>query len=293
MNLSLLIIAAATCGASPSSGVVLDFSARWCGPCQEMSPIVSRLERQGFPIRQVDIDQERGLAQQYGISSIPAFVLVINGQVAQRIVGATTEQELRGMLSRIPAEPVEPRPVLAQPAVPQPTLAGAARPATTKPELAQAEPPQETKFSIPFIPRPKPKTRAPARNPVVRAKLDNRPDSSPILARVDPLAASIRIRVTDKTGINFGSGTIIDTRIGQTLILTCGHIFRDFQSESLVEVDVFGPTGKETFVGKPIRSDLEADVGLLSIPTDTILTQARVATANYQIVKGADRKSVV
>ncbi|MCA9113132.1 MAG: thioredoxin family protein, partial [Planctomycetaceae bacterium] len=86
-------------------GEVLDFSATWCGPCQQMAPIVSKLERQGYPIRKVDVDTNRALAQKYGISSIPAFVLVVDGKEVTRIVGAVSEQQLVGMLSQIPSDP--------------------------------------------------------------------------------------------------------------------------------------------------------------------------------------------
>ena len=62
--------------AADPNNILLDFSAKWCGPCQQMSSIVSKLERQGFPIRQVDVDQEKGLARQYNVESIPCFVLI-------------------------------------------------------------------------------------------------------------------------------------------------------------------------------------------------------------------------
>ena len=75
--------------ANAPQGVLLDFTATWCGPCQQMAPIVSKLERQGFPVRKVDIDQHKALAQQYNVSSIPCFVLVVNDREVTRIVGQT------------------------------------------------------------------------------------------------------------------------------------------------------------------------------------------------------------
>ena len=41
------------------------------------------------------------------------------------------------------------------------------------------------------------------------------------------LAASVRLRIDDPDGHSTGSGTIIDARAGEALVLTCGHIFRD------------------------------------------------------------------
>src|SRR5687768_2959957 len=99
----LLLWSALAVTATPR-GELLDFTATWCGPCQRMSPIVAKLQRQGYPIRKVDVDQHRDLAQRYGISSIPAFVLVIDGRVAGRVTGATSEDALKQLMARIPRE---------------------------------------------------------------------------------------------------------------------------------------------------------------------------------------------
>jgi thiol-disulfide isomerase/thioredoxin len=288
-----LLLSALTLGAAPE-GVLLDFTATWCGPCQTMSPIVSKLQREGYPIRKVDVDRERALAQQYGITGIPAFVLVVNGKVVQRSVGATSEGALRSMLAKIPVPPQPPPTVLVstpanaregfQPAANAP----AAVPVTLA--AAQVEPPAKPRFSLPFISK-SPRSARP-REAVVRAKLDEQPPPAVVITEGDPMAASTRIRITDKSGINYGSGTIIDSRVGQTLILTCGHIFRELKAESLVEIDVFSGGRSETYVGKPVRWDLEADVGLISIPTDAPLACARMAPAGYRVLKGSAVQSV-
>ena len=76
-TLSLLLITASSFHGVPQ-GELLNFSAEWCGPCQKMSPIVSRLQRQGYPIRKIDVDKNSELANKYGVESIPTFVLVVN-----------------------------------------------------------------------------------------------------------------------------------------------------------------------------------------------------------------------
>ena len=74
---------------------VLFFNATWCGPCRQMRPVVSQLRRQGFHLRNVDVDQHRDLAKQYGIHAVPTFVFVENGQEVKRFSGGTSPERLR------------------------------------------------------------------------------------------------------------------------------------------------------------------------------------------------------
>jgi len=274
-------------GESAYNGVLLDFSASWCGPCQQMSPLVSRLERQGLPIRKVDVDREPALARKFGVSSIPAFVLVVNDREVTRIVGATSESTLRNLMARIPK-----RPVANLAAAPKSNRGiSLGRSQNTVPVAAKLKSKSRFPIRIPFLSRSKETELAavPAKPPVVRAKYDRRNTVSPTTS--DPLAASVRIRIRDPQGVNYGSGTVIDSRIGHTVVLTCGHIFRNLSSDATIEVDVFGSAQDrranraETFVGRVLRYDLEADVGLLTIATDSPLPTCRMAGTNRHVAK--------
>ena len=288
---TITLLLASLLGADVSSrGVLLDFSASWCMPCQQMSPIVSRLEREGLPIRKIDLDQQRSLAEEYGITSIPAFVLVIDGRIVDRRVGITSESELREMLSRIPPPAQLARSKAAAPARSQPlpvSRTRAPREDNAEATLADAgtAAPKKTSggllgFQLPFTKKQPVQTASAPKTEtaVIRAKYDNdRPLQQ--LADEDPiLAASVRIRVRDESGINYGSGTIIDSRPGHTVILTCGHILRELSKMARIEVDVFIGDRHETFLADVIDYELKADVGLISIPTAAELTACRLAT---------------
>lgn len=80
--------------------VLLDFGADWCGPCRTMEPTVKRLEDAGYPVRRVNVDENRELARRFNVASIPCFVLVKESREVDRVVGATSYDRLVQMYER-------------------------------------------------------------------------------------------------------------------------------------------------------------------------------------------------
>jgi thioredoxin-like negative regulator of GroEL len=73
---------------------VLYFTADWCNPCQRTRPITDELKREGLvDFLYVDVDTELKLAEQFGIKSIPTYVLIEDGKEIKRMNGAKTRQE--------------------------------------------------------------------------------------------------------------------------------------------------------------------------------------------------------
>lgn len=76
--------------------VLIDFFADWCGPCKRMAPLMERFaeEHPDIAVAKINIEDAPELAEQYGVMSIPTFVLIKDGKTAAKTVGAMHYEEL-------------------------------------------------------------------------------------------------------------------------------------------------------------------------------------------------------
>ena len=81
--------------------MIVDFWAEWCGPCHAVAPVLDKIveERDGdMKLVKVNIDEERGLAERYGIASIPTMILFRDGEPAAAALGAQPKGSLERSL---------------------------------------------------------------------------------------------------------------------------------------------------------------------------------------------------
>ena len=80
--------------------VLLDFWATWCGPCRMVSPIVDEIanERDDIKVGKINVDEQGELSMQFRIVSIPTLIVMKNGEVANKAVGAMPKEEILNLL---------------------------------------------------------------------------------------------------------------------------------------------------------------------------------------------------
>ena len=84
--------------------VVVDFWAEWCGPCKMIAPLLDELSSEydgRVRIGKVNIDEEQGLASEYGVRAIPTLLFFKSGEVAGQIVGMCSKRDLKANIDRL------------------------------------------------------------------------------------------------------------------------------------------------------------------------------------------------
>src|SRR5688500_17285786 len=88
-----------------TSLVVLQFTAEWCGPCKQLSPILDKIAEdygpKGVKLVRIDVDQDKLIAAQFRIQSIPTVYALNRGQPVADLTNYRTEAQLRRALDQL------------------------------------------------------------------------------------------------------------------------------------------------------------------------------------------------
>jgi thiol-disulfide isomerase/thioredoxin len=210
--------------------VLLDFTSATCPPCEQMRPVVERLAARGYQVRAVDVRREAAAARQYRITATPTFVVMVAGREHARIEGVVSDAQLAEMMDRAAGTPARG----------DVNLAANVAPATASQTFAQGPTPDR----VVEIQQPVPRAVAEGRQRAASAAAPAAGDRE-LAARL--VAATVRLSIQDPGGRSTGTGVIIDSRSGEALVLTCGHLFRESAGKGAIEISTFtpGPAGAE------------------------------------------------
>lgn len=244
--------------------VLLDFQADWCGPCRQMRPAVKQLIDNGYPVKEIDVDQSPEVAARYGVKGVPTFIVVDSaGTEIARTSGYQPVRELASFYLKAKAQ-----------AKPQGgDDSGAEQP--TNEERVDPKEPEPTE----------PEEPAPTARGVVNP---------------EPWKTVVRIKVRGNGSIGFGSGTIIHSTAEESIILTCAHVFKvegrppthPSRFPLPIDVDLFDGVLQsqkeprvhflETVKGEAIDYDFDRDVGLIRIRPGRRLPASRVVPESWK-----------
>ncbi len=84
--------------------VLVDFTAAWCAPCRAIAPVLDDLATQykgKVKITKLNVDENQGTAQAYGVRSLPTLLLFRKGAVVDQIVGAVPRAKLEERIKKV------------------------------------------------------------------------------------------------------------------------------------------------------------------------------------------------
>jgi thiol-disulfide isomerase/thioredoxin len=240
-----------------AEAVLLDFQTDWCGYCRVMEPVVRELAAEGYQVRAINGDHEPELVRQFRIEGYPTFVVLGDGREVGRASGQVSKTQLYSLLEKAggSARKTAGARIRGQsPDGPAGAYPSGQRLASTQTSSGRDSAGWESAGALPA------------------AATTNAADVTQRL-----IAASVRLRIEDDHGQSVGSGTVIDAREGEALILTCGHVFREFKEGGQILVDFFGAHAPQKVPGVLVSYDLNSDVGLVRVTSEHPFVAALVA----------------
>ena len=80
--------------------VLLDFWATWCGPCRMIAPALEEIAAENagkLKVGKVNVDEEMELAMRFGVTSIPLLVVMKDGKIVNKSVGAMPKAKIEAL----------------------------------------------------------------------------------------------------------------------------------------------------------------------------------------------------
>ncbi len=241
------------------------FTNPGCAPCRQVEPGIEALAAEGYPVTTIMLNAQPEWGTRFSVDRTPTVILVADGKIAGRHAGLIDGVTLKKWFAAVGV------------------TAGskfAGQPGGTKVSLPAVSTPNSRLAEL-QAPVAIGKSNAEFRSATLHQGTTKPADEIEALA----LAATVRLRVEDPTGISHATGTVIHYHNGECLVMTCGHVFRDAAGKGKIVAEFGFADGQvQSAPGQLIDYDAgPRDIALVAIKT----------TANIEPVKIAEKSSLV
>ena len=250
------------------------FTSDGCAPCEVVKPSIAKLALAGYPTTTIHVRKQPQWAQHFRISRTPTVVLVQHERAVGRREGMIRHDELLDWFETINYRP-QTASEFAQSNLAQSKLAP--QPVGTKVVLDnQSSLNDKATKSI---------SAEAFRSPTMHQGTTQPTNAAESRA----LAATVKLQVEDPEGISYATGTVIHTHKNESLVMTCGHVFRDSEGTGVIEARYgFDQPSQKSGPGELIFYDADArDIALVVIQTEgRPLPAVEVASRKTIVSKG-------
>ena len=238
------------CQSSEQKAQLFFFTNAACGPCRQVEPEIERLFRDGYSVMKVDTQLHPDWTARFQVQKTPTVILAVGNQVVARHSGYVDAGTLKGWFRQVEQ---------------------AAR-QSAPPRAPQRELNNEQRGEM-------------AATGASPTKGFYQPENS---VEETALAATVRLKIEDPLGTSYATGTVIHSHKNESLVLTCGHVFRESNGTGNIVAEYgFTDGNYRTASGELLFYDAdERDIGLIAIRTETMIQPVKVAALDYPITRG-------